>query len=114
MRYTIGTPVFRKNFRSLAHLCGHVSTVSPLIAIDANGRKEALFSCVLLFLLYSIRLYREPLTVGALSFTAGGLLLPYCFSLVAVDGNVLKSIQSYSAANQNRQKRRRVALRELR
>ena len=28
------------------------------------------FSCILLFLLYSIRLYREPLTVGALSFTS--------------------------------------------
>ena len=29
-----------------------------------------LFSCILLFLLFSIRVYREALTVGALSFTA--------------------------------------------
>jgi hypothetical protein len=28
------------------------------------------FSCVLLFLLYSIRVYRESLTVGALTFSA--------------------------------------------
>jgi uncharacterized protein DUF5658 len=34
-----------------------------------------LFSCVLLFLLFSIRVYREPLTVGALSFTAA----VYCY-----------------------------------
>ena len=33
------------------------------------------FACILLFLLYSIRLYRRPLTVGALSFTAA----VYCY-----------------------------------
>jgi hypothetical protein len=37
-----------------------------------------LFSCILFFLLYSIRVYREPLTVGGLSFTAA----VYCYLAV--------------------------------
>jgi Domain of unknown function (DUF5658) len=38
------------------------------------------FSCILLFLLHSIRLYRESLTVGALSFVAA----VYCYLPVVI------------------------------
>jgi hypothetical protein len=58
-------------------LSGGADELNPLVndAIEAWGLVWGLlfwklFSCVLLFLLYSIRVYRPQLTEGALSFTA--------------------------------------------
>jgi hypothetical protein len=64
---------------------GHESNPLVETAIQSWGLVWGLlfwkvFSCILLFLLYSIRLYRGPLTVGALSFTAA----VYCYLPVVV------------------------------